>query len=263
MPEGSVALVTGAARGIGASVAQRLAQEGHVIAALDVRDATETVEAIRASGGQAKAYRCDVARWEEVRAAVDDVEHDLGELAVVASVAGVWEHVPFLELDPAAWHRLMDVNLEGTFNVCRLGAAPMARRGRGAIVCISSNAAFMAWDGGVHYSASKAGIVGLVKGMAFELGRHGIRANAVCPGTVRTPASAQELEDPVALDVQVRACPIGRIGEPGDIAEAVAFLADPVRAAWMTGEAILVDGGFGTHGEGADFGTESDSVVTA
>lgn len=256
----SVALVTGAARGIGAEVARRLSRE-HAIAALDVRDADATVEDIGAGGGEAVGYRCDVRAWRQVAATVDEIEASQGPIAVVASVAGVWEHVPFLELDPDAWHRLLDVNLVGTFNVCRLGAAPMARRRRGAIVCIASNAAFLAWVGGAHYSASKAGIVGLVKGMALELGPLGIRANAICPGTVRTPATEAELADPAAEAEQVRACPVGRLGLPSDIAEAVAFLADPERASWVSGEALLVDGGFGTHGEGAGFGVASDSVV--
>jgi 3-oxoacyl-[acyl-carrier protein] reductase len=256
-----VALVTGAARGIGAEVASRLARDGYAIAALDLRDCAETLDAVRAQGSEAVGYLADVSSWDDVDRAVTAVERGQGGIEVVASVAGVWQHVPFLELDPAAWHRILDVNLEGTFNVCRLAAEPMARRRRGAIVCVSSNAAFLAWEGGAHYSASKAGIVGLVKGMALELGPLGIRANAVCPGTIRTPATESELVDPAAAAVQTRACPLGRLGLPSDIAEAVAFLADRERAAWITGETLFVDGGFGTHGEGADFGAASDSVV--
>lgn len=252
-----VALVTGAARGIGAATAERLGRGGLAIAALDLREAGETVAAVKRHGVRATAYRCDLRSWDEVASAVERVERELGEIDVVASVAGVWEYVPFLELTPESWHRVLDVNLEGTFNVCRLAAGPMAARNRGAIVCISSNAAGLAWQGGAHYSASKAGILGLVKGMALELGPRGIRVNAVCPGTVLTPATEAELADPQAEEVQRRACPVGRIGRPEDIAEAVAFLADPERASWITGEALLVDGGFGTHGEGADFGVAS------
>lgn len=253
-----VALVSGAAQGIGADVARRLAHEGYAIAALDVRPADETVAAI---GDAAVAYPCDVRDWDAVGGVVERVEREQGSIEAVASVAGVWEHVPFLDLEPPTWHRVLDVNLEGTFHVCRHAARRMAGRGRGAIVCIASNAAYLAWEGGAHYSASKAAIIGLVKGMALELGPHGIRANAVCPGTVRTPATLPELADPVSEAVQVRACPVGRIGEPSDIAEAVAFLLDGARAAWISGEALLVDGGFGTHGEGASFGVASNSVV--
>lgn len=262
MTEGrSVALVTGAARGMGAEIARRLSRDGNSIAALDVRSCDETVGAVREAGGDAVGYLCDVRSWSDVESTVDEIETRQGPINVVASVAGVWEYVPFLELEPESWHRILDVNLEGTFNVCRLAAKPMAARGRGAIVCISSNAAYLAWIGGAHYSASKAGIVGLVKGMALELGPRGIRVNAICPGTVLTPATEDELSDPAVEESQARACPVGRIGLPADIAEAVAFLADHEGASWITGEALFVDGGFGTHGEGADFGIVTKSVV--
>lgn len=256
-----VALVTGAARGMGAEIARRLSRDGLTIAALDVRSCDETVASIAATGGCARGYSCDIRDWDAVRETVASIERDDGPIDVTVAVAGVYQQVPFLELEPGSWGRVLDVNLLGTFHTCRLTAERMAARRRGAIVCIASNAAYLAWDASTHYTVSKAGIVGLVKGMALELGRYGIRANAVCPGTVRTPASEADLADPDVEREQVAACPIGRIGVPGDIAEAVAFLADPVRASWITGEALLVDGGYGTHGEGATFGAQTDSTI--
>jgi NAD(P)-dependent dehydrogenase (short-subunit alcohol dehydrogenase family) len=246
---------------MGAEIARRLAGEGYAIAALDIQDCDEIVGEIEAASGSAVAYRADVRSWDGVTAAIDAAEARQGPIEALASVAGVWEPVPFLELTPETWHRILDVNLEGSFNVCRLVAERMAPRRRGAIVCIASNAAYLAWQAGAHYTASKAGLVGLVKGMALELGPLGIRVNAVAPGTVRTPATERELQDPEAERIQVEACPVGRIGVPPDIAEAVAFLLDSERAAWITGETLLVDGGFGTHGEGAGFGVESSTVV--
>jgi NAD(P)-dependent dehydrogenase (short-subunit alcohol dehydrogenase family) len=256
----SVALVTGAARGIGAEIARRLSRDGLAIAAVDVRPCDETIASIVASGGRGRGYSCDVRSWDALDETVAAIERDDGPIEVTATVAGVYRQVPFLELDPGSWGLLLDVNLFGTFHTCRLTAERMVSRGRGSIVCIASNAAYLAWDASTHYTVSKAGIVGLVKGMAFELGRHGIRANSICPGTVRTPATAAELSDPDVEREQVAACPIGRLGVPADIAEAVAFLADPVRAGWITGEALVVDGGFGTHGQGASFSSLSDST---
>ncbi len=249
-----VALVTGGARGIGGAIAVRLAADGFDVAVADVRDVGATVAAIESRGRRALPLACDVRDDAAVQAAVAATEEHLGPLTAAVQVAGVWETVPFLDLDPAAWRRVLDVNLDGTFHVCRHAARAMAPRRGGAIVCISSNAAGLVWAGGVHYTVSKAGVVGLVKGMAYELGPLGIRVNAVCPGTIETPATAAELADPATRERQAASVPLGRIGRPGDVAEAVAFLVDPVRSAFISGEALYVDGAYGTHGDDAGFG---------
>lgn len=251
-----VALVTGAARGMGAQVALRLAQDGYELAVADVRSCEATAEAI----GAAVPYECDIREWSAVEALVAAVERDQGPIHAAVQVAGVYRNVDFLELDPAAWRLVLDVNVDGTFNVCRLAAAPMAARGSGSIVLISSTASWLVWDESAHYTVSKAAIDGLVKGAAYELGSRGVRVNSVAPGTVRTPATAEELSLPGVEDAEAGACPLGRVGETDDVAEAVAFLCDPVRAAWVTGHTLVVDGGYSTHGEGSSFGQHVDTI---
>ena len=258
--EGRVALVTGAARGMGAHVARRLAEDGYVLAVADVRSCEETAESIRAAGGRAEPYQCDVSHWDSVSAVVDAVERDQGPLHAAVQVAGVYRNVPFLELDPDQWRLVLDVNVDGCFNVTRLAGAPMAARGQGSIVLISSTASWLVWDSSTHYTVSKAAIDGLVKGAAYELGPRGVRVNSVAPGTIRTPATEGELAMAGVEAQEAGACPLRRVGETSDIAEGCAFLCDPVRAAWVTGHTLVVDGGYSTHGEGSSFGQHVDTI---
>lgn len=259
---GRVALVTGAGRGMGAHVARRLAEDGYELAAADVRSCDETVENIEAAGGRARGYECDIGDWGAVGDLVESIERDQGPLEAVAQVAGVYRNVAFLELDPEAWRLLMDVNVDGSFHVTRHAGRPMAERGRGSIVLISSTASWLVWDTATHYTVSKAAIDGLVKGAAYELGPHGVRVNSVAPGTIRTPSTQGELAMPGVEAAEAGACPLRRVGETSDIAEAVAFLCDPVRAAWVTGHTMVVDGGYSTHGEGSRFGQHVDTIPT-
>ena len=258
-----VALVTGAARGMGADVAYRLARDGYELAVADVRSCDETVAAISSDGGVARGYECDIADWTAVGELVDAVERDQGPLHAVAQVAGVYRNVDFLDLDPQSWRLLMDVNVDGCFHVTRHAARPMAERGTGSIVLISSTAAWLVWDTAAHYTVSKAAIDGLVKGAAYELGPRGVRVNSVAPGTIRTPSTEGELAMPGVEAAEAGACPLRRVGETTDIAEAVAFLSDPARASWVTGHTLVVDGGYSTHGEGSSFGQHVDTIPAA
>jgi NAD(P)-dependent dehydrogenase (short-subunit alcohol dehydrogenase family) len=256
-----VALITGASRGMGASIASRLAEDGFDVALADVRDCEAAAQAVRDLGREAHGYRCDIADWRAVGDLVASAEADLGPLEAAVQVAGIYRNVPFLELDPRSWHELIDVNVDGTFNVVRHAAAAMAPRRSGSIVVISSTASWLVWDESTHYTTSKAAIVGLMRGAAYELGAHGIRVNAIAPGTIRTPATVDELALPGVEETEARACPMGRVGETSDIAEAAAFLCDPRRSAWITGHQLVVDGGYSTHGEGSSFGRYVDTTV--
>jgi 3-oxoacyl-[acyl-carrier protein] reductase len=259
----SVALITGAGRGMGAEVAKVLAADGFAVAVSDVRDCGPVAAEIRAAGGVAGAYDCDIRNWDAVAAVMGEVERDLGPLRACVQVAGLARGVPFLEMEPASWRQVLDVNLDGTFYVCRLAAERIAANGGGSIVAISSTAARFAWENISHYCVSKAAIDGLVRSMAYELGRHGVRVNAVAPGTIRTPSIADELAVAGAEASEAAACPLGRIGEVMDVAQAVRFLCDETRSAWITGQSMVVDGGYSTHGQGADFGSTVNNIIEA
>ncbi|MET7287944.1 SDR family NAD(P)-dependent oxidoreductase [Streptomyces sp. NPDC005573] len=235
-------LVTGAARGIGAAVARRLGQEGArvLVTDQDPPEAERTAAALREQGLTAEALACDVADRASVEAAVAYAVEAFGSLDVLVNCAAHCSpDVPLFEDDPDEhWARDLDVTLTGAYRCCRAALPHLAASGRGAIVSIGSVNGLQ--DFGNHaYSAAKAGLGSLTRTLAGHAAARGVRMNLVAPGTVRTSAWEGREKD---LDALRALYPLGRIGEPDDIAAAVAFLASR-DAAWITGTTLVVDGG--------------------
>ena len=249
---GKVAAVTGAAGGIGAAVARRLAADGAAVAALDV-DAdglSAVVEKLSAGGAGARAYTVDVTDSAAVDEAVERIERDLGPITVLANVAGVLRSCPVTELDDATWAEVMRVNLDGVLHCSRAAARRMVPRRRGAIVTVASNAGTVARTALAAYSASKAAAAAFTKCLGLELAPHGIRCNVVSPGSTNTPMLGALLGDRDAvadaiagsLDRYRNPIPLKRVAEPEDIADAVAFMASD-QARHLTMQELIVDGG--------------------
>ncbi|WP_394431576.1 SDR family NAD(P)-dependent oxidoreductase [Streptomyces sp. SGAir0957] len=240
--EGHAAMVTGAGRGIGAAISRRLASEGAHVLVTDVdMDAAEKIAGeIRERGGTATAHLCDVGDRGSVEAAVAAAVENFGRLDVLVNNAyACHPDAPLFEdEDDETWAVDLDLTLTGTYRCCKAAMPHLAASGRGAIVSIGSVNGLQ--DFGNHaYSAAKAGLVSLTRTLAGHAGPRGVRVNLVAPGTVRTPAWTGQGRDP---DVMRDLYPLGRVGEPEDIAAAVAFLASG-DAAWVTGVTLPVDGG--------------------
>ncbi|WP_060882447.1 SDR family NAD(P)-dependent oxidoreductase [Streptomyces caniscabiei] len=240
--EGYGVLITGAARGIGAATARRLAQEGARVLVTDVDEesAERTVAQLRESGLAAEAYRCDVGDRNSVEAAVAHAVTALGSLDVLVNNAfGCTPDVPLFEDTPdETWARDLDLTLTGAFRCSRAALPHLVASGRGAIVNIGSVNGLQ--DFGNHaYSAAKAGLGSLTRTLAGDAAPRGVRVNLVAPGTVRTPGWAGR---EAHLHDLAEIYPLGRVGEPADVAAAVAFLASR-DAAWITGTTLRVDGG--------------------
>ncbi|MFE6778539.1 SDR family NAD(P)-dependent oxidoreductase [Streptomyces sp. NPDC057702] len=241
--EGYGVLITGAGRGIGAATARRFADEGAgvLVTDLDGARAEETAEAIRAAGGLAHGLACDVGDRTAVRAAVDHAVERFGSLDVLVNNAfSCLPDAPLFEdQSDEDWERDLDVTLTGAFRCARAALPELAKAGgRGAIVSVGSVNGEQ--DFGNHaYSAAKAGLTSLTRTLAGHAAPRGVRVNLVAPGTVRTPVWAGR-ED--ALAQASASYPLGRVGEPGDVAAAIAFLASR-DAAWITGVTLPVDGG--------------------
>lgn len=238
-----VALVTGAARGLGREIAMTLGARGYAIATADVDDANAgaVARSIEASGGRAAAFHLDVSSAADVNAAFPAVCIELGTPAVLINNAGIYPDQTLLDMTEEQWERVMDVNLKGTF-LCAQAFARLriAAGGSGVIVNLASTAAFSARIGAGHYSASKAGVVMLTKSLAQELGPHGIRVNAVAPGLIEVEGERVTAEYKRNFLPNI---PIGHVGRPQDIAELVAFLVSDA-AEFITGACVPVDGGF-------------------
>ena len=244
--EGKIAVVTGGANGSGRATALRLAAEGASVVVADVdRDGAQTVAGeIAASGGRAVASACDVTRRGDVRSAIGLARARWSGLDVMVANAGINAHADFLEMSDTAWERVLAVNLTGVFLCGQEAARVMARAGRGgAIVTVTSIFSQVTGPGTANYCASKGASRQLTRAMALDLARHRIRVNAVSPGAIRTRMSEALIADEPGLRRFLGSIPLGRIGDPEEIAAAVTFLASD-ESAYITGTELVVDGGW-------------------
>jgi L-rhamnose 1-dehydrogenase len=240
-----VAIVTGAARGIGRAIALRFGQEGARVAIVDLREeeGRETVRLIEGDGGQAVFVRTNVSDQRQVQAMVGGVVKRWGTIHILVNNAGICPFEGFLEMSEGLWDQVLDVNLKGYFLCSQAVAKVMVeQKVKGRIIAVSSISSEFGGSSQAHYCASKAGINLLVKSMAISLGPHGITCNAVLPGTIETDINREALADPEVRDYWSQRAPLGRLGLPEDIAGPVLFFAGD-DSAWCTGSMLVVDGG--------------------
>jgi 3-oxoacyl-[acyl-carrier protein] reductase len=240
--EGQVALVTGAARGLGRIIAQTLAAAGAKVACVDVNaDAlAETISLIVGAGGIAEPVACDVTNSARVNEVVDEVIGKWGSLHILVNNAGITRDNVIVRMKDEQWDAVLNINLRGTFLFTRAVARPMMKSRQGRIINIASVSGLMGNPGQANYSASKAGVIGLTRTIARELASRNITVNAVAPGFIATDMTAALGED-ILQEVR-KQIPLGRLGEPQDVADAVLFLAREA-APFITGHVLTVDGG--------------------
>ncbi len=235
-----IALVTGAGRGIGRSIAEKLAADGATVICADVMDCDETVEAITAAGGKAEGMVLNVTDGEAAEAVVRGITEKHGRIDILVNNAGVTRDQLLIRMKPEDWRAVLEINLDGVFNVTQPVAKVMMRQRSGRVVNIASVVGLMGNAGQTNYSASKAGLIGMTKSLAREMGPRGVTVNAIAPGFIRTPMTDKLNEG--QRDALLKNLAVQRLGEPEDIAEAVAFLVGP-GASYITGIVVNVSGG--------------------
>lgn len=247
--EGKVAAVTGAGVGIGAAIADRLAEAGATVALLE-RDPTSgsaTEARIRSSGGRGQFFPTDVARVEDHPATVRAIAASLGRIDILVHNAGIFPMAPMEAVSPELWDRVQSVNLRGAFFLTQAAVPELVRAGGGSVVHVASIDAIRPTGGLAHYDASKAALVMLTRSLALELAPKRIRVNSVSPGGIDTPgARAATTGAPVSTELSegfTRRIPLGRMGRPEEIADAVLFLASEM-GSYVTGANLVVDGGY-------------------
>ena len=242
-----IVLITGAGIGIGRASAKAFADAGYRVILTDVLDdeGRQAAEEISAAGGQAEFHRLDVRDTAGANAIVAAVEAAHGPIDVVLANAGIAHKVPLADLTDEKWDQTLDIDLGGVMRVVRAAAPAMRKRGQGCVIALSSiMGVAYGWDEHVHYSAAKSGVVGLVRGLAVELAKDGIRVNGIAPGYIRTAQALSEKHSlgPAGLEAAASFIPLGRVGEPEEIADVAVFLASQA-ARYLTGQVIVVDGG--------------------
>jgi len=244
---GRVAVVTGAASGMGQAIGRRLAARGHRVALLDLDGdgAGRVAEDCRAQGGRALARKVDVADRAAIDEALGDVRKELGPIEIMVTSAGLDAFASFTEISAAAWDRMIAVNLTGTFHCLQSAVPDMLAARWGRIVTISSSSAQSGAPRMAHYVASKGGVVALTRALALELAPHGITVNTIPPGFIDTPMArrAEAKGDIPSIDAIAARTPVRRAGTPDDIAAACAFLCSD-EAGYITGQVIGVNGGW-------------------
>ena len=242
-----VALITGGGSGIGEAMAKIFATKGAKVAVVDLDEtsANATADQLVAAGAQAIALQCDVSSAASVATAVTRTGDAFGPIAILCSNAGVLDgYAPVLETSEDLWDRIIDINLKGMYLTARAVLPHMIERGGGVIINTASIAGLVAGGGGVAYTASKHGVIGLTRQISFDYGASGIRANAICPGAVETGMTKAILESgDAAVMESVRSVPAGRHAQPEEIANLALFLASD-ESSFMHGAAVVIDGGW-------------------